>query len=47
MTDRELIRKVHGGSKEAMNDIIQKYYDDIYRFCLYLTGSEAESYDIT
>lgn len=47
MTDRELIRKVQSGSKEAMNDIIQKYYDDIYRFCLYLTSSEAESYDIT
>ncbi len=47
MTDKELIRKVHDGNKEALNDIINKYYDEIYRFCLYLTGQEADSYDIT
>lgn len=35
MTDKELIRKVHNGNKEAMNTIIAAYYDDIYRFCLY------------
>jgi len=47
MTDRELIRKVHNGSKEALNQIIEKYYDDIYRFCVYLTGQQTDSYDIT
>lgn len=47
MTDRELIRKVHKGNKEALNDIVEKYYDDIYRFCVYLTGHETDSYDIT
>lgn len=47
MSDKELIRKVHNGNKEAMNIIIEKYYNDIYRFCLYLTGNEADSYDIT
>ena len=47
MTDKELIRKVHNGNKEALNTIIGKYYDDIYRFCLYLTGQETDSYDIT
>lgn len=47
MNDKELIRKVHDGNKEALNDIINKYYDEIYRFCLYLTGQEADSYDIT
>lgn len=47
MTDKELIRKVHSGSKEALNAIIDKYYDEIYRFCLYLTGQETDSYDIT
>ena len=47
MTDKELIRKVHSGSKDALNAIVEKYYDEIYRFCLYLTGQAADSYDIT
>ena len=47
VTDKELIRKVHNGNKEALNTIIDRYYDDIYRFCLYLTGQETDSYDIT
>ena len=47
LTDKELIRKVHNGNKEALNTLISSYYDDIYRFCLYLTGQEADSYDIT
>ncbi|MDE6845603.1 MAG: RNA polymerase sigma factor [Lachnospiraceae bacterium] len=46
MTDKELIRKVHNGSKEALNMIADRYYDEIYRFCLYLTGQETDSYDI-
>ena len=47
MTDKELIRKVHNGNKEALSIIIDKYYDEIYRFCFYLTGYETDSYDIT
>lgn len=47
MTDKELIRKVHNGDKEALNMIVQKYYDEIYRFCVYLTGNDTDSYDIT
>lgn len=46
MTDKELIRKVHNGDKEGLEIIIRKYYDEIYRFCLYLTGQETDSYDI-
>lgn len=46
MTDKELIRKVQSGHKEALNMIIEKYYDEIYRFCFYLTGYETDSYDI-
>lgn len=47
MTDKELIRRVQKGNKDALNIIIERYYDDIYRFCLYLTGQENDSYDIT
>ncbi len=46
MTDKELIRKVHSGNKDALTFIIDKYYDEIYRFCVYLTGKETDSYDI-
>lgn len=47
MTDKELIRKVQNGNKDLLNLVIEKHYDDIFRFCLYLTGNELESYDIT
>ncbi len=47
VTDKELIEEVYRGNKEALGSIISRYYDDIYRFCLYLTGQETDSYDIT
>lgn len=47
LTDRELIRKARCGNHEAMNAIAEKYYDDIFKFCLYMTGNEADSYDIS
>lgn len=47
MTDKELIRKVHNGNQDALNAVVCRYYDDIYRFCLYLTGQATDSYDIT
>ena len=47
MTDKELIRKVHNGNKDALGIIINRYYDEIYCFCLFLTGAEIDSYDIT
>lgn len=47
MTDKELIRRVQSGNKDALNAVIERYYDDIYRFCLYLTGQENDSYDNT
>ena len=29
-----------------MDRIVEKYYDDIYKFCLYMTMDETDSYDI-
>ena len=46
MTDRELIRKLHTGDRTALDRIVGKYYDDIYKFCLYMTMDETDSYDI-
>lgn len=47
MTDKELMQKVHSQDSDALNTLIGRYYDDIYRFCLYLTGQESDSYDLT
>ena len=44
MTDRELIRKLHTGDRSALDGIVEKYYDDIYKFCLYMTMDETDSY---
>lgn len=47
MTDKELMQKVHNRDSDALNTLIDRYYHDIYRFCLYLTGQESDSYDLT
>lgn len=46
MDDRTLIYKIQRGQKELLNEIAEKYYDDIYRFCCYLTGQREDSYDL-
>ena len=46
MKERELIQKLHNGDKEAAGLIIERYYVDIYRFCLYMVQSEEDAYDI-
>lgn len=47
MTDKELMQKVHSGDKEALGNVIERYYSDIYRFCLYMTRKENDAYDLT
>lgn len=46
MDDRELIRLIHQGQTKYLNDIAQRYYDDIYYFCCYQTGSREDAYDL-
>ena len=46
MDDRTLIYKIQRGQKDLLNEIAEKYYDDIYRFCCYLTGHREDSYDL-
>ena len=46
MEDRELIRRIQNGQKEYLNEIAEKYYDDIYYFCCYQTGSREDAYDL-
>lgn len=46
MDDRELIRRIQSGQKEYLNTVAEKYYDDIYYFCAYQTGSREDAYDL-
>lgn len=46
MEDRELIQKIQAGQKEYLNEIAEKYYDDIYYFCCYQTGNRDDAYDL-
>lgn len=47
MEDKELIYKIQHGNKELLEELIKKYYDDIYKFCYYKTGNALISYDLT
>ena len=47
MKDKELVQKVRSKDQEALSIIIDQYYSDIFRFCLYMIQSEEDAYDIT
>ena len=47
LEDKELIYTIQHGNKELLEILIEKYYDDIYRFCYYKTGNSSLSYDLT
>lgn len=47
MTDRELVKRIKQGEKECFEELISRYYDDIYRLCCFKTGSLQLSYDLT
>lgn len=46
LEDRELIRRIQNGQTEYLNEIAGRYYDDIYYFCCYQTGSREDAYDL-
>ena len=46
MDDRQLVHEIQHGNKQYLNEIAEKYYDDIYRFCCYQTGDPDQSYDL-
>ena len=47
MEERHWIHAIQKGDKKYLQDIAEKYYDDIYRFCAFQTGSREEAYDLT
>ena len=45
MDDKKWIREIHQGNNAPLEQIAEKYYDDIYRFCCFQTGNPADACD--
>lgn len=45
LEDGKLIRRVQQGDREAYRLLVEKYYDDVFRYCFYKTGQEQPAYD--
>ncbi len=46
MDERHWIHAIQRGDKSCLQDIAEKYYDDIFRFCAFQTGSREDAYDL-
>lgn len=46
MDENGWIREIQKGRTEYFQDIAEKYYDDIYRFCCFCTGDRENAYDL-
>lgn len=46
MDERKWIHAIQRGNKKYLQDIAEKYYDDVYCFCAYHTGSREAAYDL-
>ena len=47
MRDEEMVRQIRQGRKELLDPLIDRYYQEIFRFCYYRTGKEQTAYDCT
>lgn len=45
MKDAELITRIRQGERDLLGILIERYYDQIFKFCYYKTGDEALAYD--
>ena len=46
MDERQWINAIQKGDKRYLKDIVEKYYDDIFRFCAFQSGSREDAYDL-
>ncbi len=46
MDERQWIHAIQKGDKRFLEDIAEKYYDDIFRFCAFQTGSGEAAWDL-
>lgn len=47
MDEKDLVYRAKIGDKEALNKLIEKYYDDIYSFLYRRMGNKAAAEDVT
>ncbi len=47
MRDEEMVRQIRQGRKELLDTLVDRYYQEIFRFCYYRTGKEQTAYDCT
>lgn len=47
MQDYELIKRIRQGEKQLFGQLVEKYYNDVFRYCYYQTGNEHTAYDCT
>lgn len=47
MTDEILIRQVKKGNRQAMGQLMEKHYDEVYRYCFYHLGERELAQDLT
>ncbi len=47
MEDENLIQRIKVGDADAMNQLIQKYYDTVYAYCYRKLGNRDDAQDIT
>lgn len=47
MTDGQLIRRIQEGDADSFQTLIEKYYDEVFGFCCFLTGDREAAYDCT
>lgn len=45
MRDEEAVRRIRQGEKDLLDLLVDKYYQEIFRFCYYRTGNEQAAYD--
>ena len=47
MNDKDLIKRIKQGDKWLFEELIRRYYDDVYRFCYSKCGNRDTAYDLT
>lgn len=45
--DRELIRQIQAGKKELLGEVIENYYEEILRYCVWQIRDAGDAYDLT
>ncbi|WP_159081951.1 RNA polymerase sigma factor [Paenibacillus sp. CAA11] len=47
LDDAELLKRIHDGDLEALNQLIERHYDSISRYCYWKTANAALAQDLT